>query len=71
MVRQSTREPKVTKKKATQSKRKRAFRQKPRSLITLNEYMPLQFKDKSLIPIPYYQIEKDGENDDNNDQVTF
>ena len=33
--------------------------------------MHLQFRDESLNPIPYYQTEKDGENDDNIDQVAF
>ena len=33
--------------------------------------MPLQFKDENLIPIPYYQIEWDSENNDNIDPVAF
>ena len=73
VVSQSTKKPKpkVTKEKATQSKRKKAFGQKPKKLITLKEYMPLQFRDESLTLIPCYQIKGDGENNDNIDQVAF
>ena len=51
MIRQSTKKPKpkVTKKKVTQSKHKRAFRQKLMKPITLNEYMPKEFRDESPV----------------------
>ena len=63
--------PKETKRKAIQSRHKNAFKKKLRKQITLNEYMPVKFKSKDVIPIPCYQIEEDGENDDNIDQVAF
>ena len=50
IVKQSNKKPKpkMTKKKVTQSKCKRAFRQKPRKPITLNEYMQKSSEMKVL-----------------------
>ena len=71
MVTQSTKKPKpkVTKKKITQSKNKRAFRQKPRKPITLNEYMPEDFRDESPVLMTCYHIDEDVENEDNIDKL--
>ena len=73
MVRQSTKKqkPNMAKKKVTQAKRKRAFRQKPRKPITLNEYMTEEFRDESLVPMTYYHIDGDVENEDNIDKLAF
>ena len=70
MVRKSTKKqkPKVAKKKVTQAKRKRAFRQKS---ITLNEYMPEEFRDEGLVPMTCYHIDGDVENEDNIDKLAF
>ena len=55
----------------TQAKRKRAFRQKLRKPITLNEYMLEEFRDESLVPMTFYHIDGDVENEDNIDKLTF
>ena len=70
IVRQSNEKPKpkVTKKKVTQSKHNRAFRQKP---ITLNEYLLEKFKDESLVLMTCYHIDRDVENKDNIDKLAF
>ena len=73
MVRQSTKKPKpkVTKKKVTQSKHKRAFKQKLRKPITLNEYMLEEFRDESPVLMTCYHIDGDVENEDNIDKLAF
>ena len=73
IVRQSNKKPKpkVTKKKVTQSKCKRAFRRKSRKPITLNEYMPKEFRDESLMLITCYHIDGDVQNKDNIDKLAF
>ena len=55
----------------TQGKRKKAFRQKPRKPITLNEYMPEEIRDESLVPMTCYHIDGDVENKDNIDKLAF
>ena len=73
MVRQSTKKPKpkVTKKKVTQSKRKKAFRQKPKKPIILKENMPEEFRDESSVLMTYYHINGYVENKDNIDKLAF
>ena len=61
----------MTKKKVTQSKHKKAFKQKPRKPITLNEYMPEELRDESLVPMTCYHIDGDVENEDNIDKLVF
>ena len=61
----------MAKKKVTQVKQKRRYRQKPRKPITLNEYMLEEFKDESLVPMTCYHIDGDVENEDNIDKLAF
>ena len=55
----------------TQAKHKKAFKKKPRKLITLNEYMPEEFRDESLVPMTCYHIDGDVENEDSIDKLAF
>ena len=51
-------------KRVIKTKSKKAFRQKPRNPITLNIYMPEEFRDESLVPMTCYHIDGDVENED-------
>ena len=61
----------MAKKKVTQAKRKRVLRQKPRKPITLNEYILKEFKDERHVLMTCYHIDRDVENEDNIDKLTF
>ena len=50
---------------------KRAFRQRPRKPITLNEYMLKEFRDESLVLMTCYHIYGDVDNEDNIDKLAF